>query len=236
MLNYMWTYFFVLLVVGYILFLYIEQCVEYFSKRITFTTEASWGEVEKSFLNKLTSEGKKHVESIPLRSFPSNDSSETYFELVEVKNKRKLLSDERQNEIERELFLHGMLDLYSVTSEERDKIVKIVRNEIDPVIMHMKHKYNRARPYHLDTSIVPAITPPKHPSYPSGHSTQAYFIAYLLGEKHKHKEEEYLKISQRVAENREYAGVHYKSDTAYGKELAHYLWKQYSNNKNPLLK
>ena len=49
MLNYMWTYFFVLLVVGYILFLYIEQCVEYFSKRITFTTEASWGEIEKSF-------------------------------------------------------------------------------------------------------------------------------------------------------------------------------------------
>lgn len=232
----MFVYVLVILIILYIFFLYFLNCKEHFSRKLTFSSQASWGEVERSFLHKLTPDGKRHVKSFPMRPFPPNDSMETHFELEEVKKKRNNLSNERQKEIDNELYLHGILDLYSVTKEERSKIVTIIRNEIDPVIMHMKHKYNRARPYHLDPSIVPSISPPKHPSYPSGHSTQAYFIAFLLGEKHKQKEQEYLKISQRIAENREYAGVHYKSDTMYGKELAHHLWKQYSNDNNPLLK
>ena len=219
----MFVYVLVILIILYIFFLYFLNCKEHFSRKLTFSSQASWGEVERSFLHKLTPDGKRHVKSFPMRPFPPNDSMETHFELEEVKKKRNNLSNERQKEIDNELYLHGILDLYSVTKEERSKIVTIIRNEIDPVIMYMKHKYNRARPYHLDPSIIPSISPPKHPSYPSGHSTQSFYIAYQLSKMRPDKHNEYMEIANSIAENREYAGVHYKSDSDYGKILGKYL-------------
>ena len=74
-----------------------------------------------------------------------------------------------------------------------------------------------------------------HPAYPSGHSTQAFFIAYILGEKYPAKKQMYSHIANTISVNREYAGVHYKSDTSYGKIVAQNIYKHFSNKNNPLL-
>lgn len=103
-------------------------------------------------------------------------------------------------------------------------LAKVARWAI-PYIMHFKGKWLRPRPHHLDPNIELVVHVPGHPAYPSGHSTQAHLIA-LVG----------LEICQdrtigdvlwaaadRVAQNREYAGVHYRSDSACGVELAKQL-------------
>lgn len=95
-----------------------------------------------------------------------------------------------------------------------------MKNEINSIIMSVKEKYNRVRPYYLDDTIKPTIEQPKHPSYPSGHSTQSYFIAYILSEKYPDKREKFLKVAHQMSVNREYAGVHYESDTKFGKLVA----------------
>jgi acid phosphatase (class A) len=92
--------------------------------------------------------------------------------------------------------------------------------ELDIVILHYKKQYDRVRPSWLDTSITTTIAVPPHPSYPSGHATQSYFIALILGELDSKNAEVYIEDANRVAHNREIAGVHYPSDSTAGQDLA----------------
>ncbi|RAI01710.1 hypothetical protein DLJ53_09880 [Acuticoccus sediminis] len=85
---------------------------------------------------------------------------------------------------------------------------------------YFKDKFNRCRPCQLEPDIDPVVDIPGHPSYPSGHSNQHHMIAFALTEFAPLYKQRLEEIAHRVAENREYAGVHYASDTRAGKELA----------------
>ena len=90
-------------------------------------------------------------------------------------------------------------------------------------VMHFKKRFARARPSQIDPTIDPLIEVPGHPSFPSGRSTQNFLIAHLLSEVIGDDAEliaRVFAIARRVAENREWAGVHYHSDTEAGEELA----------------
>ena len=128
-----------------------------------------------------------------------------------------------------------MLDKFSIDKKEYNILIKFISKSVDPIILNLKKKYNRVRPYRLDTSIIPSIKPPKHPSYPSGHSIQSFIIAYLLSEKYPEKKNFFMKTAYSIAKNREYAGVHYSSDTIYGTIIAQKLSELFSNENNPLL-
>ena len=90
-------------------------------------------------------------------------------------------------------------------------------------VMHFKKAFARARPNQLEPRIEPLIEVPGHASYPSGHATQNFLVAHLLSEVIGDDAEliaRVFAIARRVAENREYAGLHYASDTRAGEELA----------------
>jgi membrane-associated phospholipid phosphatase len=89
--------------------------------------------------------------------------------------------------------------------------------------MYFKHKFDRVRPNFLRKKINPSIKVPGHPAYPSGHATQAYTTALILGYLFPDKKSYYYKRGENVAKNREYAGVHYASDTVAGERIATYL-------------
>lgn len=85
-----------------------------------------------------------------------------------------------------------------------------------------KKKFMRPRPSQLDPRVRPSIDVPAWAAYPSGHALQYFLIAKALSAV-VHNDEltvELFKIAQEVAENREWAGVHYESDTAAGRHLA----------------
>ena len=85
---------------------------------------------------------------------------------------------------------------------------------------HYKDKFQRPRPSQLRPDIAPVIDVPEHPAYPSGHANQYFMIAMALTEFAPQYEQRMFDIATRVSENREYAGVHYASDTQAGKKLA----------------
>jgi subtilisin family serine protease len=90
-------------------------------------------------------------------------------------------------------------------------------------VMNFKKQFARARPNQLDPAIKPLIEVPGHPAYPSGHSTQNFLIAHVLSEVIGDDAEliaRVFAIARRVAENREWAGVHYHTDTEAGEQLA----------------
>jgi PAP2 superfamily len=87
---------------------------------------------------------------------------------------------------------------------------------------YYKKKFMRPRPSQLEPRLRPAIDVPAHAAYPSGHSLQNFLIAQALATVVQSDELtiQLSRIAQRVAENREYAGLHYESDTIAGRRLA----------------
>jgi hypothetical protein len=87
---------------------------------------------------------------------------------------------------------------------------------------HYKKKFMRPRPSQLEPRLRPSVDVPAWAAYPSGHALQNFLIAQALAVV-THSDEitvQLFNIAQRVAENREYAGLHYESDTIAGKQLA----------------
>lgn len=89
-------------------------------------------------------------------------------------------------------------------------------------IMTFKHHWKRPRPMQLEPCLRPAIDCPHHAAFPSGHSTQSHLVALLMGAVTGRDDvrEALWAAADRIAENREYAGVHYPSDSRCGVALA----------------
>jgi membrane-associated phospholipid phosphatase len=97
------------------------------------------------------------------------------------------------------------------------------------VAMHFKRRFSRPRPSALMPSLAPPFGPPGHPSYPSGHATQAHLMVMPLCkiDRIEHRYGPQLKwLAKRIAENRERLGVHFASDSAGGRLLADKTFKE----------
>ncbi len=94
--------------------------------------------------------------------------------------------------------------------------------------LHWKWRFQRARPAQRYPAVLPLIPTPPHPSFPSGHATQANLVALLVGmalgdgdgDPGKALHPVLTALADRIGRNREIAGVHFASDTEAGKTLA----------------
>jgi membrane-associated phospholipid phosphatase len=99
-------------------------------------------------------------------------------------------------------------------------------------VMYWKDFYKRPRPSQLCPALLPPIAVPGHASYPSGHSTQAHLMALCMGQVFSGIAAaapfigDLTALADRIARNREIAGLHYPSDSAAGKTLAANLLTQ----------
>jgi acid phosphatase (class A) len=92
--------------------------------------------------------------------------------------------------------------------------------------MHWKAQFKRARPAQVMPLLLPPIPTPPHPSYPSGHSLQSHLIKHLVLEAmptaalREAMGPMLSAMARRLAENREVAGLHYRSDSEASRKLA----------------
>ena len=96
-------------------------------------------------------------------------------------------------------------------------------------VMYFKTKYDRVRPSQLVPALLPPLPVPGHASYPSGHSTQAHLLALCATEILQATQGVGIslvlnRLADRIARNREIAGLHYPTDTAAGVDLASQLF------------
>jgi membrane-associated phospholipid phosphatase len=96
----------------------------------------------------------------------------------------------------------------------------------------LKGQILRPRPYHVDPRLTTwfdrsGLPLPGHPSYPSGHATEAFVIAMAVGslfqQNHLHVQMALFDTAAGIARNREIAGVHFHSDTVAGYALARWV-------------
>jgi hypothetical protein len=108
------------------------------------------------------------------------------------------------------------------------------------VVMHFKGLSNRPRPSQICPALLPPIQVPGHASYPSGHATQAHLVAECAklvlpvltsppataaavaaaAATTAALSADLDALAGRIARNREIAGLHYRSDTTAGIQLA----------------
>jgi membrane-associated phospholipid phosphatase len=159
---------------------------------------------------------------------PSNSSERTRAEVAVLRRYQAARTPALVDAIKREadgagLQLGGITVAAYAASTERPNTARAVRDvlrEVSPIVLRFKRKFDRIRPHRLEPTLQPVIDVPGHPAYPSGHSTQAHIVAYLLAELAPRKRAVFERDALRVAVHREIAGVHYPSDTAAGALLA----------------
>ncbi|MBO9464613.1 hypothetical protein J7443_05180 [Tropicibacter sp. R15_0] len=118
-------------------------------------------------------------------------------------------------------YYHSLLSLNSRQFPATMRLIALVYGVAGIVGMKMKLHFMRARPVQVWPGLFPVLPTPPHPSYPSNHATQAYSVSKILGRvltqtKRAGTEEHVATMSERIARNREYAGLHFASDTAAG--------------------
>ena len=110
-----------------------------------------------------------------------------------------------------------------------DKFKK-VWNILDPIIMNVKNKYNRARPYQLgpllghDIKVTHTKTHDS-PAYPSGHTAYAALAAYMFADMYPQYSSNFFSRIQTTGLARMLQGVHYPSDNEAAMVLTGAVWQ-----------
>jgi acid phosphatase (class A) len=94
-----------------------------------------------------------------------------------------------------------------------------VRNEVRPIVLAAKAKWDRPRPYRSIPEIHPCVHLETGASFPSGHATLGMLWATVLAEIFPEQREAIMARGRQIGQDRFIAGVHYPSDVAAGQKL-----------------
>jgi hypothetical protein len=164
---------------------------------------------------------------------PKNSSEETRKELKYLADITANLSNSQKNLV---YLVDGEpLDLYNdilrrhrlkMPTKEFDQVWKITT----PIIMNLKHQFNRPRPeqlakfYGLKINVLETKTH-QTPAYPSGHTAYAAMGAYLLSDMYpEHSGEFFSKVGD-AGYARCLQGVHYPSDNEASMVITGAIWQ-----------
>jgi len=169
-------------------------------------------------------------------TMPSNDSEATKAELNEIVRLLKDIDTEKNSNAFRRFlnydkgfaqYLHTML--LAQGFDDLDLIYQIM-GDVSPLVIKLKYKFNRPRPYQLAYPLKLNLFPLRStsalsPSYPSGHTTQAFVIMGVIGNKNPNIYSMCKKIVDDIAESRVAIGVHYSSDNDFAFEVGEAILK-----------
>tara|TARA_Y100001972_G_scaffold93451_1_gene114581 strand:- start:1177 stop:1848 length:672 start_codon:yes stop_codon:yes gene_type:complete len=164
---------------------------------------------------------------------PKNTSEQTKKELIYLQDITNNLSYEEKNLVQ--LVDKEPLDLYKPIFEKMRqpmpvKDFKKIWRITEPVIMNLKHKFNRPRPKQiadlLDYNIKVIETKTHHtPAYPSGHTVYAALGAYLFSDMYPHKSSQFFNMINLAGLARCLQGVHYPSDNEASMVISGAIWQ-----------
>ena len=114
------------------------------------------------------------------------------------------------------------------------KLVSSLLTQSTKPILKIKNYHNRKRPNVLAKDygiLLPYIklSSAQTPSFPSGHSAQAYLIKEVLSDKFPELTSQFQKAADNISKSRILANVHYESDKKVGEQLGLDLYNHLKN-------
>jgi phage head maturation protease len=125
-----------------------------------------------------------------------------------------------------------------ITEKILDHVERVI-NDSSNLILKIKYKYNRPRPYQvaerlgLDFVAMNSKTA-NTPSYPSGHTIQSMMLADCLGMYYPEYKPYFYEISDKISMSRMFGGYHFPSDVRYGKMIFSDYMKYKKENERVL--
>ncbi|WP_199227147.1 phospholipid phosphatase [Aminobacter sp. AP02] len=106
--------------------------------------------------------------------------------------------------------------------EQTEGLILSILTACEYVGLIYKAKVNRTPPNQIEPRLRLMLPNPAHQTYPSNHSFKCHSIAFAFNAilPEHYATEELSRIARKIAENREWAGLHYPSDTNGGRALA----------------
>jgi len=160
----------------------------------------------------------------PLQS--SDEVKKAIEELIMIGNSQTEEDKEFVKDSERdmlEVFIK-FLKLNGVDNISKDDLEKIT-DEIDPLTFSLKYHFNYPRPYQLALENNIPLYPSQptdacSPSYPSGHSIDAFVIGGIISKKFPQLKTEALSLAEKLSRSRLQGGIHFPFDSEFGKKIA----------------
>ena len=158
-----------------------------------------------------------------LPTFPIYPSNQDEVLVVKDAIRKRTQSQTRLFELTDESVSHAFHA--RVPESLQDLQLIIVRPQVILPIIFFKHTINRARPKHVDPTLVALHSETADtPTYPSGHGFQAYYLAHILSERYPEKTQELWSLAEDCAQCRVAAGLHYPSDNVFAKRLVNFFY------------
>ena len=118
---------------------------------------------------------------------------------------------------------HAFTDLV----DEPVSQVQEVAGTISPLILLLKYLLNRPRPAQVSAGLAATgleSTTADTPAFPSGHTAQAYAVALHYARIYPSKRDRLLERADAIGKSRVAAGLHYPSDHAASRDIAHFIF------------
>ena len=185
-------------------------------------------EKQKALMGSETPLIEVGADNIAVRPPPPNLSKRT---MLDLRSLMRILAEPGQSDID---FMNiadekPLLVFQSFARQNNlqfdKKYFKNLKKQLASFILKLKFKFNRPRPYQMAKELGLKLPSVKYesantPSYPSGHTIQAYAIANVLSSLYPRYAKEFEKIADRISLSRVQAGVHFLGDIEAGKEVA----------------
>lgn len=113
------------------------------------------------------------------------------------------------------------------------KKIKTLLDEVDTITLKLKYLHHRERPkFHLkhQSEVFRSIKDSKSPSFPSGHTSIAYFLSGLLGTAYPELKNDLEMMSELIGQSRIENGAHFPTDVLAGKLIGQMLSSIYINS------
>ena len=166
----------------------------------------------------------------PVMLPPANSSAQTKHEMQEIvmaqtshKNPGKL--EQKYDD----MFLDDFGRVIKKAGHDFDveKCKRLVK-EAASITIRLKYKYNRPRPFQLESFLGIDVTKyssstAKTPAFPSGHSAQSMLVALYLGDKYPDLKDKLIGVAKDISLSRLVGGHHFPSDIKYGEMLGKWM-------------
>ena len=176
---------------------------------------------------------RKPAEAYDVLTPPDPSSPEVLHELEQIQSIQRQSSDKdkaRLTEIVNKsdkTFLRVFFEYgrdHGLNVDRYEKALEAILEDVNTVVMDKKYSFNFPRPWQyqmgepiiMTSAIRPSID---SPSYPSGHSAQAFVVSTVLGNVFPNHREDFEEIAESIGVNRVKAGWHFPLDHVAGKKL-----------------
>ena len=168
--------------------------------------------------------------------FPTNDSELVKDELNEIVDYVNSISDEENKAFltRYKAYDRSLIQVITTTFKQKgfdvENLCEDIISDIKNLLYKLKYFYQRPRPYQLAQYYKLKLFPynsfsASTPSYPSGHTLEAYVILNVIADKNPNEYQFCREMIDDIAYSRLYLGLHYPTDNDFAKEVAKEILK-----------